>query len=427
VTRTILAIDGPAGSGKSSVARLVASKLGLTYVDTGATYRLVALLALRRGIAVTDPDALAALAREAMAQCRIIDGTTLTFAGRPIGGEIRTSEVSEATSIISAHPQVREVLVEFQRRLVPPDGAVVEGRDIGAVVWPSADVKVYLDARPDVRAARRAAEQGEPGAVDVEVHERDLRDATRPISAMQPAPGAVRVDTSDMTPEQVAGRVLELLAGGNRSPKPDRFYWSVRTVLYGLLRGLFRLEVTGGENVPRAGPAILAANHRSLIDIPVAAMATRRKVWFMAKEELFQSKISASILGGLGAFPVRRGKPDRSPLLRSLHLLDAGEILGIFPEGTRTPNARFEHLEEGFAYIALKSGAPVVPVAISGTELIFGHDRKLPHLAKIRVRIGGPFTLGGPYPGVLPRARIRDAAAEASGRLAAVMDEIEPR
>jgi cytidylate kinase len=427
MTRTIVAIDGPAGSGKSSVSRAVASKLGLTYVDTGATYRIVALQALRRGIALDDADGLAALAAEVMPRCRIVDGGVLHFDGRPVGGEIRTPEVSEATSIISTHPAVRSVLVDFQRRLVPVEGAVVEGRDIGAVVWPSADVKVYLDARPDVRASRRAAEQGSSAAVATEVHERDLRDASRPVSAMQPAPGAIRIDTSDMTAEQVAGRVLDLLTATAHPDHADLFFTSVRGVLRGLLRGLFRMEITGAENVPRLGAAIVAPNHRSLVDIPVACMPTTRKVWFMAKEELFGSKTGATLLRNLGAFPVRRGKPDRTALMRALQILDQGRLLGIFPEGTRTPGARFHRLEEGFAYVALKSGAPIVPIAISGTEAIFPPDSKLPRPAKIRVHVGEQFTLGGPYAGVLPRARIRDATAVAQQRLVAVMNELEPR
>jgi cytidylate kinase len=425
--QTIIAIDGPAGSGKSSVAKLVASKLGLTYVDTGATYRIVALQALRQGVRLDDVDELAALARQIMARTSIVDGAVLHFDGRPIGGEIRTPEVSEATSIISTHPKVREVLVEYQRRLVPAAGAVVEGRDIGAVVWPGADVKVYLDARPDVRASRRSAEQGSAAGVDVEVHQRDQRDASRPVSAMQPAPGAIRIDTSDLSAEQVAGRVLDLLASSARPQRADLFFTSVRGTLRVLLKGLFRMEITGAENVPPVGAAILAANHRSLIDIPVVCMPTRRKVWFMAKEELFKSKLSAAFVSNLGGFPVRRGKPDRSALTRSLQILESGELLGIFPEGTRTPNARFETLEEGFAYIALKSGAPIVPVAISGTGAIFPKDRKLPRLVRIHVHVGQQFTLGGPHAGVLPRPRIREATAEASARLAAVMNEIEPR
>lgn len=427
MTQTIIAIDGPAGSGKSSVAKLVASKLGTTYVDTGATYRIVALQALRQGVSLDDVQALAALAREIMPRVSIVDGAVLHFDGRPVGSEIRTPEVSEATSIISTHPQVREVLVEYQRRLVPPDGAVVEGRDIGAVVWPGADVKVYLDARPDIRASRRSAEQGSAEGVDVEVHERDQRDASRPVSAMQPAPGAIRIDTSDLSAEQVAGRVLELLASAAHPDRADMFFASVRGTLRGLLYAGFRMEITGAENVPRVGAAILAANHRSLIDIPVACMPTTRKVWFMAKEELFGTKIGSFLLRNLGAFPVRRGKPDRSALMRALEILETGKILGIFPEGTRTPGARFETLEEGFAYIALKSGAPIIPVAISGTEAVFPKGRKLPRPAKIRVHVGEQFTLGGPYAGVLPRPRIREGTEEARRRLTAVMNVLEPR
>ena len=427
MSRTIVAIDGPAGSGKSSVAKIVASKLGLTYVDTGATYRLVALEALRKGVPLNDAAQLAAIARETMPRCGIVDGTTLSFDGMPVGNEIRTPEVSEATSVISTYPEVRKVLVDFQRRLVPSSGGVVEGRDIGAVVWPTADLKVYLDARPEVRVSRRAADLSPASSMDVEVHERDLRDATRPVSAMQPAAGAIRLDTSDMSPEQVADRVLDLLAASAEPRRTDRFYAAVRTVLYALLRATFRMKITGLENIPRVGAAILAPNHRSLLDIPVAGMPTKRKVWFMAKDELFRSKISATILGRLGAFPVRRGKPDRTPLIRALQLLEAGEIVGIFPEGTRPPGARFERLEEGFAYVALKSGAPIIPVAIVGTEEVFPRDKKLPRLSKIRVHVGEQFTLGGPYAGMLPRARIRDATVEASKRLAAVINELEPR
>jgi 1-acyl-sn-glycerol-3-phosphate acyltransferase len=171
---------------------------------------------------------------------------------------------------------------------------------------------------------------------------------------------------------------------------------------------------------------IVAPNHRSLIDIPVAAAVTKRKVWFMAKEELFKSKISGGLIRRLGGFPVRRGRPDRTPLLRALELLGTGEIVGIFPEGTRTPMARFTELEEGFAYVALKSGAPIVPVAISGTEAVFPPGKKLPRLVKIRVAIGEPFRLGERVDGVLPRSQIRDATKVAQERLAAVMDRLEP-
>lgn len=421
--RPIIAIDGPAGAGKSTVAKLVASRLGLAYVDTGATYRLVALRALEAGVSLDDAGALSDLARRTMEQCHLADGQALQYNGRPVGPQIRTPEVSEATSIVSARPEVRSVLVEFQRRLVPPGGAVVEGRDIGTVVWPDADVKVYLNARPDVRADRRVSETGRLDAVSAEVHERDARDAARPVGAMRPAPDAVLVDTSDLEPAIVADRIVELL----RPRRPDAFYSAVRGTLAGLLRVAFRLEIEGRERIPSCGPVILAPNHRSLIDIPVAAATTKRKVWFMGKEELFASRLGAALITRLGAFPVRRGRPDRAPLLRALELLRQGEVVGIFPEGTRTPGARFDVLEEGFAYIALRTGAPVVAVAISGTEAVFPPGRKLPQLVKVRVKVGEPFRLGEGHTGVLPRPQVRAATTEAQRRLAALMNEIEPR
>ena len=129
----------------------------------------------------------------------------------------------------------------------------------------------------------------------------------------------------------------------------------------------------------------------------------------------------------MGAFPVRRGKPDRASLQRCLDLLAAGEVVGIYPEGTRRPDARFDEPEDGFAYIALRSGAPIVPVALSGTEAVLPRGRKFPKFVKIRVRIGEPFRLGERHTGVLPRPRIREATAEAQERLNAVMDELEPR
>lgn len=418
--RTIVAIDGPAGAGKSTVAKLIASRLGVAHIDTGATYRLVALRALEENVPLDDVAALSKLATLMMERCHLGSDGTLTQDGRSVGMEIRTPEVSRAASIVAAHPEVRSVLVFHQRRLVPSSGAVVEGRDIGTVVWPDADVKVYLDAHPDVRAQRRTADEGVPKA---EVTERDQRDATRPVGPMQAAPDAIVIDTSELSPAQVADRIIGMTRGG----RPDLFYAGLRSVLVVLLRGVFRLEIVGAERIPSRGAVILAPNHRSLIDIPVAAAATKRKVWFMAKEELFRSKVGGGLIRRLGGFQVKRGRPDRRALQRALELLKSGEIVGIFPEGTRTPSARFEELEEGFAYVALKSGAPIVPVAISGTEAVFPPGSKLPRLVKIRVAVGEPFHLSGRQgAGILPRARIREATVEAQQRLAGVMNGLEP-
>jgi 1-acyl-sn-glycerol-3-phosphate acyltransferase len=148
----------------------------------------------------------------------------------------------------------------------------------------------------------------------------------------------------------------------------------------------------------------------------------------MGKEELFRNALAAKILGAMGAFPVKRGRPDRASLQRCLDLLANGEMVGIYPEGTRRPDARFDEVEDGFAYIALRSGAPIVPVAMTGTEAVLPHGRKFPKFVKIRVVIGEPFRLGSArHSGVLPRGRIREASAEAHRKLNEVMDKAEPR
>jgi 1-acyl-sn-glycerol-3-phosphate acyltransferase len=329
--------------------------------------------------------------------------------------------VSEASSRLAAHAAVREVLVAQQRRLVPSAGAVVEGRDIGSVVWPDADLKIYLDAPADVRAGRRGA-QGSATSLSVEVHERDARDATRVVSAMRPAPDAVIVATEELNAEQVAQRIIDMLKPKRRSP----LYVAVRALLSLALRTLFRLEVTGAENIPKHGPAIIAPNHRSLIDHPAVGVTTQREIFFMGKSELFKNALAAKILRAMNSFPVNRGKPDRASLQRCLELLDAGQLVGIYPEGTRTPDSRFENLEDGFTYIALKSGAPIVPVALSGTESVLPHGRRFPRFVKIKILIGEPFRLGEKHAGVLPKSKIREATAVAKRRLDAVMDQLEP-
>lgn len=429
----VVAIDGTLGSGKSTVARLVGAELGLPVVDTGATYRLVGLRASETAVPLEDGSRVAEVARR-VASCTTMgpDGR-LVSDGRVVGKEIRTPDVSHAASIVAAHPEVREAIVALQRTLVPSEGAVVEGRDIGTVVFPHAGMKVFLDARPEVRAQRRRDARPGEGIDEMDaLKERDRRDATRRVGAMRPAPDAVVIDTSDLTPQQVAARIVVLTRAARAGrgvvvpPRSGLVYRTIRGLLAGLLRGPFRLEVRGGEHVPAAGGAILAPNHRSLIDIAVVGVLTRRPVRFMAKEELFGSTIAARLLEHLGTFPVRRGKPDRASLRTALELLDGGELLGLFPEGTRRPHHRFEELEEGLAYVALKSGAPVVPVALSGTESVFPKGSRLPRPVKIRARIGAPFVLGGPTAGLLRRSRVREATAEARHRLRVVMEELEP-
>jgi len=212
----LVTIDGPAGSGKSSVARAVAGRLGIVNLNTGAAYRAAALLAIREGADLDDGSTLAALARRVGLDP---DGARVDGERVP-EPELRSPEVSAAASKVSAHPQLREVLLPVQRAAAEQarerGGAVVEGRDIGTVVLPDAELKVYLSAAPEERARRRASQTGREGELDrirKAIALRDRQDSEREVSPLRPAPDAVVLDTTTLSLDEVISRVLELAEG----------------------------------------------------------------------------------------------------------------------------------------------------------------------------------------------------------------------
>lgn len=213
----IIAIDGPVGAGKSTVAMAVAAALRYRYVDTGAMYRSVAWLAKSQGVDLRDERAVAALARSVSIEFVTANGRPrILVNGTDVTDIIRSPEVSDAASVVSAHPAVREGLVAEQRRLGASGGVVMEGRDIGTVVFPDADVKVFLDATPAERARRRYQELVAKGVrVDFESlkraeEERDRRDTTRAHSPLRRADDAVAIDTTGLTVEEIVNRIVQL-------------------------------------------------------------------------------------------------------------------------------------------------------------------------------------------------------------------------
>jgi CMP/dCMP kinase len=213
-----LAIDGPAGAGKSTVARAVASALGWSYVDTGALYRAIALAVLRSGVDPADEDGVAAVAERADVD---LDGTCVRLDGDDVSERIRASDVTRVVSTVAAYPRVRAALLDRQRALAATSDVVMEGRDIGTAVLPDADVKVYLTASVDERARRRALEQGLPqdettlASVAESLSRRDVADATRDASPLARADGALEVDTTGLTLEEVVERICAIV--GKRS------------------------------------------------------------------------------------------------------------------------------------------------------------------------------------------------------------------
>ena len=204
----VIAIDGPAGAGKSTVAKGVARALGFTYLDSGAMYRAVALAALDRGI---EPDAGARLGELAWGLNIDFQGDTIRLDGKPVEGRIRSPEVTIAASRVSVHPQVRQAMVKRQRELIAAGNYVAEGRDIGTVVSPDSPLKVFLTANEEERARRRAAESGESVTqVQEAIRDRDTRDRERADSPLLAAEESVDIDTTDLSPDQVVERIVAL-------------------------------------------------------------------------------------------------------------------------------------------------------------------------------------------------------------------------
>ena len=222
-SRLIIAIDGPAGSGKSTAARELARRLGLKYMDTGAMYRALTLKAMRRGVNLEDEDAL----------CRLFNETTIDLVqtgdvlrtlldGQDVSSEIRDPEVTGNTFYAARSPKVRALMVAAQQKMGARGGVVAEGRDATTVIFPNATKKIYLDARLSVRARRRLADLADRRPlptleqVEAEMRERDQKDLTRAVGPLRRAPEALYLDTSDLSIEQTVERILAFVREGSR-------------------------------------------------------------------------------------------------------------------------------------------------------------------------------------------------------------------
>ncbi len=213
-----IAIDGPAGAGKSTIAKRVAKELGFIYVDTGAMYRAIGLFLLRKGLDINDEEACRAVLPEAEVTIRYEDGVQkVLLNGEDVSGLIRTEEVSDAASRTSAFPSVRAHLLALQRKLAAEYDVIMDGRDIGTVILPNAALKIYLSASVKVRAARRFKEYQEKGietmmeAVEAEIIERDERDMNRETAPLRRADDAVYLDSSNFTIDEVVAEVKRLV------------------------------------------------------------------------------------------------------------------------------------------------------------------------------------------------------------------------
>jgi len=211
------------------------------------------------------------------------------------------------------------------------------------------------------------------------------------------------------------------IVGQSRSTKI--LYSLVRGLVVGICRSYLRLRVVGLENVPREGSFVFAPTHRSTIDIPVASAATRRRMRFMGKDSIWKYKPIGKIMTGLGAFPVTRGSADLEALKRCIAIVQSGEPLVMFPEGTRHYGPEVQPLFDGAAYIALKTGVPIVPAAIAGTEDVMRSGSKAIRFKKCRMVIGKPIAADVPGGGRASREQIGDLTVQLQNELQRLLDE----
>ena len=367
-----IAIDGPGGSGKSSVAKSIAKKLGIIYVDTGALYRNIGLFMLESGINPKDADAVGAALPSLSLELKFEDGKQIILLnGKDRGDEIRTPEASMAASDVSAIPAVREYLLNMQRDTAKKNSIVMDGRDIGTVILPYAEVKIFLTASPEARAKRRHAELLSRGKeisyeqVYNEMVERDKNDSTREIAPCVPAEDAIFLDNSDLNAEETMEKILQIIKEKTKQKK--NFYAKAKVVVAPLFRFFMRVKAIGTENVPKDGGIVLCSNHIAAVDVISIGAVCPRQLTCVAKKELFSIPVLGWVMRKLEAIKLDRGGSDVAALKASIKAAEAGRVLTIFPQGHRCPgvNPATTPIKHGAGMIAYHAKCDVVPVCIN--------------------------------------------------------------
>ncbi|MFL5755136.1 MAG: (d)CMP kinase [Chloroflexota bacterium] len=471
--RLVVALDGPASSGKSSVGSAAARRLGYRFCDTGLFYRALTFLALELGHEPGDPAPLVAdLGRVELGADEKGRFEHVFLDGGDVTEAVHTPAVDRRVSEFSAIREVRAALVPRQRELAAGGGIIMAGRDIGTAILPDADLKVYLDASPEERARRRCEERGlgpdDPEAVEIleELRRRDMLDSTRAIAPLRPAPDAHIVRTDGNAFEQTVSLVVDAIrdaedSTGRRAsaPRPshatpdparatgtgsssrrkrvapgdihDRVGPGLAALLwFGRLasHSFARIRLERLDRLPRRGPLILAVNHISNADPVVLGSyltpALRRRIHWLGKRELFDWPVIGWVARHGGVLPVDRAAADLEAFRTASRVLEEGHILLVFPEGTRSPTGQLQHAKDGLATLALRTGAPIVPIGISGTDRVWPKGGLPRPGGRITVRVGEPLRLAEVL-GTTSGRRAKAAATDLVMRRIAAL--LEPR
>jgi cytidylate kinase len=379
----IITIDGPAASGKSTVARMLAERLGASFLDTGAMYRAVTLAAMQAGADMSnEKELLDVLERRKFQFAAKKTKMAVSIDGVDVTEQIRSAEVTANARHIAKAPKVRAKLVEMQRKFAAGEEKIIsEGRDQGTVVFPEACLKFYLTAQASERAKRRAKDEGRTTRdqieqIQKEIEERDRSDQNRSVGPMKPASDAIVVDTTDLSAEEVTDKLLEYAeATAYRLPKM-RWFRLARWFCKVFCRSFFRLHPSGLENVPEFGPLVLICNHQSFLDPVLCGIFIKRPLHFLARDTLFKG-LFGRLITSVNTIPVKRGEADIAAMRVVIGKLKAGNGICLFPEGTRSSDGRITAFKPGFGLLCRRGGASVVPVVIDGAFEVWPRYKKL--------------------------------------------------
>jgi cytidylate kinase len=379
----IITIDGPAASGKSTVAWILAERLGVSFLDTGAMYRAVTLAAMQAGVDMSDEEQL----------FEVLDKRKIWFAvknnkmavsidGVDVTEKIRSPEVTSNAKYIASAPKVRERLVEMQREFAAGENKIVtEGRDQGTVAFPGACLKFYLTATAAERAKRRAMEEGRTTQAEIEqiqrdIEQRDKSDESRSVGPMKPAVDAIVVDTTNLSIEGVVEKLVEY--AGRQVYRLRKMLWPrfARWLCKIFCRAFFRLHPVGRENVPDYGPLVLICNHQSFLDPVFCGIFVKRPLYYLARDTLFRG-LFGKIITSVNTIPVKRGEADLTAMRAVIGKLKRGNGVCLFPEGTRSGDGKITAFKPGFGLLCRRGNAAVVPVLIDGAFEAWPRHKRL--------------------------------------------------
>ena len=401
----VVAIDGPAGTGKGTVTEILAKKFNLINIDTGATYRCVTLDMLNKGIKLEELDKIEELLKNIKIELKQEKGKQIVLLnGEDVTEKIRSTEVSKMVSQVSSIKEVRLSMVELQRKMAEGKDVIMEGRDIGTYVFPAADVKIYLDADENERAKRRFNQCQEKGIqttfaeVLENIKQRDENDKKKEIGALKVAHDAEVIDSTNMSINEVVQEISKIIKKRKKdirlqkkiyTPRKENVWTRlVRKVTAIVLRTAYRIayRVKIKGQVPKEGAYVICCNHINYLDAAALVLFNKRKLYFVAKEDLFTHGILMWLGHLFDAIPIKRDMQDIEAMKRCLKVLKNGELLGIFPEGTRKGMEKNLKAKNGAAFMAIKSKTKVIPVGIHGTFKPF---------SKVYVNYGEPIDLSG--------------------------------